>query len=189
MDLKVNRKNTLEYLKEFKKSIPKKGTFLSRTPKVDNSRLGNIKEKIKIFFSRDILSSPMSVDKDSIHTYMEVLDLAKQFPRELSPEALMEIDIFSKTENFKGTRRILLPSVMESDLQITHNYEKMVAYYLLMSGEKPIERFSKVEMSMKQYGVKPDMRYGYHEIWRCINNKIGGISYIKDKISKRMGIF
>ena len=27
-------------------------------------------------------------------------------------------------------------------------------------------RFSRVEMSMKQYGVSPDIRYSYNEIWR-----------------------
>ena len=42
----------------------------------------------------------------------------------------------------------------------------MIAYYLQMGGDSPVERFSKVEMSMKQYGVKPDIRIFYNEIWR-----------------------
>ena len=189
MNLKANRKNVSEYLKEFRKLIPKRSSMFSRSSNVDISRLGDIKDKIELFFERGTLISPMSIDKNSIDTYMETLNLVKQFPTELSPETTMEFAIFNKTENSKGTRRILLPSVMESDLQTTHDYEKMIAYYLLMGGGQPVERFSKVEMSMKQHGVKPDMRYGYNEIWRCANNKIRGVSYIKDKISKRVGFF
>lgn len=166
MDLKANRKNVSEYLKEFRKLIPKRSSFFSRSSNVDIYRLRDMEEEIELFFQNGKLVSPMSIDKNSIDTYMGILDLVKQFPSELSPETLMESKIFKQTENAKGTRSILLPSVMEKNSNITDSYEKMVAYYLLIGGEKPVERFSKVEMSMKQYGVKPDLRRSYNEIWR-----------------------
>ena len=45
------------------------------------------------------------------------------------------------------------------------DYDKMIAYYLVMGGDKPIKRFSRLEMSMKEYGIRPDlgvsiMKYG-----------------------------
>lgn len=140
--------------------------MFSRSSNVDISRLEDIKDKIELFFERGTLISPMSIDKSSIDAYMENLSLVKQFPSELRPETLMETEIFKHTENAKSTRRILLPSVMESNSHIIDSYNKMIAYYLLAGGEKPVERFSKIEMSMKQYGVSPDIRYSYNEIWR-----------------------
>ena len=166
LNLKANRKNVSEYLKQFRKSIPKRSSIFSRSSDVDIYRLGDIEEKIKLFFERGTLISPMLIDKNSIDTYMEILNLVKQFPSELSPETLIGTEIFKQTEKTKGTRRILLPSVIERNTQVTDDYEKMVAYYLLMGGKKPVEKFSRVEISMKQYGVKPDMRCGYNEIWR-----------------------
>lgn len=166
LDIKTNRKNVLEYLKEFKKLIPKRNSIFSRSNNVDTSRLEDIKDKIEIFSERGTLISPMSIDRNSIDTYMENVSLVKQFPSELRLETIMESEIFRQTENARNTRRILLPSVMENNSHIMENYDKMVAYYLLMGGDKPVERFSKVEMSMKQYGVTPDIRYSYNEIWR-----------------------
>ncbi len=166
LDIKTNRKNVLEYLKEFKKLIPKRNSIFSRSNAVDTSRLEDIKDKIEIFSERGTLISPMSIDRNSIDTYMENVSLVKQFQSELRLETIMESEIFRQTENARNTRRILLPSVMENNSHIMENYDKMVAYYLLMGGDKPIERFSRVEMSMKQYGVSPDIRYSYNEIWR-----------------------
>lgn len=166
MDLKANRKNVLEYLKEFRKLIPKRSSIFSRNSNVDISKLGTITDKIKLFSERGTLISPMSIDKNSIDAYMENLSLVKQFPSELRPDTIMESEIFTQTENAKNTRRILLPSVIENNSHIIDSYNKMVAYYLLMGGDKPVERFSRVEMSMKQYGVTPDIRCSYNEIRR-----------------------
>lgn len=189
MNLKENRKNTLEYLKEFNKSIPKKKSLLTRNSNVDNSKLNAVRDKISLFYERAILISPMSIDKDSIDVYMADINLVKQFTSELKPEKLMESKILKQTQDAKSTRRILLPSVIQNNSQIMEDYNKMVAYYLLMEEDKPIERFSVVEMSMKQYGVKPDIRYSYYEIWRRNNKQTRRNCYIKSKISKRMGIF
>lgn len=165
MDIKANRKNVLEYLKEFKKIIPKRNTIFSRSSTVDTSKLDGIKDKIELFSERGILVLPMSIDKNSIDSYMENVKLVKQFPNNLRPETLMESEIFKQTENAKNTRRILLPGIVDENLHILENYERMVAYYMLMGGDKPVERFSRVEMSMKKYSVSPDigvaiMKYG-----------------------------
>ena len=165
MDIKTNRKNVLEYLKEFKKAVLKRKSIFSKNSNVDVSKLENIKDKIELFSERGTLISPMSIDRNSINTYIENVNLVKQFPRELRPETIMESEILKQTQNTKSTRRILLPSIRENNSHIMENYDKMVAYYLLMGGDKPVERFSKVEMSMKQYGVSPDIRYIYNEIW------------------------
>lgn len=166
MDLKDRRKNELEYLKEFKKLVPKRNSMFSRTSNVDLSKLGEIKDKIELFYERGTLIKPMLIDKSNIDVYIEDLNLVKQFPAELSPENLMESHILKQTENPKNTRKILVPSIMENNSNIMSNYDKMVAYYLLMGGDKPVERFSRVEMAMKQYGITPDIRCGYNEIWR-----------------------
>ena len=157
LDLKSNRKNVCEYLKEFKRVIPKKGSMFSRNPSVDISKLGDKKDKIESFFERGIMISPMLIDKNSINVYIENLRLVKQFPNELRPETVMESRIAKQTENAKNTRNILIPSVIEKNSNVMDTYNKMVAYYLLMGEERPVERFSKIEMAMKQYGVKPDI--------------------------------
>ena len=72
----------------------------------------------------------------------------------------------NQTKNRRNVRTILLPSIRENNSQVMNQYDNMVAYYLLMGGDNPVQRFSKVEMAMKQYGVKPDIRYINYEIWR-----------------------
>lgn len=166
MNLDVKRKNSTVYLKEFKKSIPNQKLLLRKNINVDISSLGEISNKIEVFYQRGLLISPMSIDKSSINIYTEDIDLVKQFPSNFQPDVIMEAKILEQTKSAKNTRRILLPSVVEENTQLMENYDKMIAYYLLMGGDNPIERFSKVEMSMKQYGVKPDIRNIYNEIWR-----------------------
>lgn len=165
MDLDFERRNTLEYLKEFNKSIPKKRALLSRKKSVDNSKLSEIQNKIERFYEVGALISPMKTDKDSIEVYIENVELVKQFTSGLKPDNVMENLILEQTQNVRKTRTILLPSIVENNSNIQEKYDKMVAYYLLMDGDKPIERFSKTEAQMKKYGVSPDigssiMKYG-----------------------------
>lgn len=166
MNLDVKRKNSTVYLKEFKKSIPNQKLLLRKNINVDISSLSEISNKLEVFYQRGLLISPMSIDKSSINIYTEDIDLVKQFPSNFQPDIIMEAKILEQTKSAKNTRRILLPSIVEENTQLMENYDKMIAYYLLMGGDNPIERFSKVEMSMKQYGVKPDIRNIYNEIWR-----------------------
>ncbi len=167
MDLDVERRNTLEYLKEFNKSIPKKRSILSLSRKatIDNSKLIDMKDKVERFFEDGALISPMKIDKDSIDVYTQNVELVKQFTSDLKPDNIMENIIFEQTANARKTRTILLPSIVERNSNVSENYDKMVAYYMLMGGDKPIERFSKTEMQMKKYGVSPNigssiMKYG-----------------------------
>ncbi len=166
MNLDINRKNILEYLKEFTKSIPKKNSLLHKHSNVDISKLDEISDNISLFYKRGILISPMSIEKDSINVYIESLDLVKQFPNNFKPETLIETDLLNQTKSRGNVRTILLPSIRENNSQVMNQYDSMVAYYLLMGGDNPVQRFSKVEMAMKQYGVKPDIRYSNYEIWR-----------------------
>lgn len=189
LDLKTNRKNVLEYLNEFKRTIPKRNSIFPRKANVDVSRLENIKDKIELFFERGALVSPMSIDKDSIDTYIEDISLVKQFPRELSPEAMLESEIFKQTESAKSTRRILVPSVVENNSQVIENYDKMVAYYLLMGGDKPVERFSRVEMSMKQFGVSPDIGVAIMKYGDEITKKLEELATRKTKSPKEWEFF
>lgn len=189
LDLKTNRKNVLEYLNEFKRTIPKRNSIFPRKANVDVSRLENIKDKIELFFERGALVSPMSIDKDSIDTYIEDISLVKQFPRELSPEAMLESEIFKQTESAKSTRRILVPSVVENNSQVIENYDKMVAYYLLMGGDKPVERFSRVEMSMKQFGVSPDIGVAIMKYGDEITAKLEELATCKTKSPKEWEFF
>ena len=189
LDLKTNRKNVLEYLNEFKRTIPKRNSIFSRKANVDVSKLESIKDKIELFFERGALISPMSIDKDSIDTYIENISLVKQFPGELSPEAMLESEIFKQTENAKSTRRILVPSVMENNSQVIENYDKMVAYYLLMGGDKPVERFSRVEMSMKQFCVSPDIGVAIMKYGDEITTKLEEIATSKTKSPKEWEFF
>lgn len=189
MDVKSNRKNALEYLKEFKKLIPKRKAVFSKKAKVDTSKLENIQDKIELFYERGILHSPMLIDRDSIDTYIEDISLVEQFPRGLKPDVMIESKIFKQTENAKNTRRILLPSVMENNAQIINSYDKMVAYYLLMGGDKPVERFSKVEMSMKQYGVKPDIGMAIMKYGDEITTKLEELDISKTKSPKEWEFF
>jgi len=189
LDLKANRKNILEYLKEFGKSIPKRNSIFSRSSNVDVSKLEKIQDKIELFFKRGILISPMSIDRNSIDIYMENLNLVKQFPNNLRPETIMESEISRQTENAKRTRKILLPSVMENNSQIMESYDKMIAYYMLMGGEKPVERFSRIEMSMKQYGVKPDIGVAIMEYGDEITTKLEELATSKTKSQKEWEFF
>ena len=151
MDLDVERRNTLEYLKEFNKSIPKKRSLLSLSRKatVDNSKLIDMKDKVEKFFEDGALISPMKIDKDSIDIYTQNVELVKQFTSDLKPDNMMENIILEQTGNVRKTRTILLPSIVERNSDVSENYDKMVAYYMLMGGDKPVERFSKTEMQMK----------------------------------------
>lgn len=189
LDLKSNRKNVCEYLKEFKRVIPKKGSMFSRNPSVDISKLGDKKDKIESFFERGIMISPMLIDKNSINVYIENLRLVKQFPNELRPETVMESRIAKQTENAKNTRNILIPSVIEKNSSIMDNYNKMVAYYLLMGEERPVERFSKIEMAMKQYGVKPDIGLAIMKYGDEITTKLEELATAKVKSPKEWEFF
>ena len=122
MDLDMNRKNVLEYLKELKKSIPTQKSLLGRKASVDISKLDAIKDKIDLFYERGISISPMSIDKNSINILRENIDLIKQFPQNLKPENIMENKILEQTTNSKNTRRILLPSVLENNSKLLENY-------------------------------------------------------------------
>ena len=189
LDLKSNRKNVCEYLKEFKRVIPKKGSMFSRNPSVDISKLGDKKDKIESFFERGIMISPMLIDKNSINVYIENLRLVKQFPNELRPETVMESRIAKQTENAKNTRNILIPSVIEKNSNVMDTYNKMVAYYLLMGEERPVERFSKIEMAMKQYGVKPDIGLAIMKYGDEITTKLEELATAKVKSPKEWKFF
>lgn len=189
LDLKSNRKNVCEYLKEFKRVIPKKGSMFSRNPSVDISKLGDKKDKIESFFERGIMISPMLIDKNSINVYIENLRLVKQFSNELRPETVMESRIAKQTENAKNTRNILIPSVIEKNSNVMDTYNKMVAYYLLMGEERPVERFSKIEMAMKQYGVKPDIGLAIMKYGDEITTKLEELATAKVKSPKEWKFF
>lgn len=188
MNLDINRKNVVDYLKEFKQNITIQKSLFGKKVNLDVLKLKELSDKIVLFFERGILISPMSIDKNSINTYIENIDLVKQFPLNFKPDVIMESKILEQTKRVKKTRTILLPSIVENNSQLMEYYDKMVAYYLLMNGDKPIERFSKVEMSMKHYGIRPDVRSFYNEIWIRNNRKIRRNSFIKSKLTKRMGI-
>ena len=166
MRLEEYRRNVGEHFKEFYKSIPKKNSIFYRKNIVDNSKLENVKDKIERFFDIGKLVDPMSIDKKNFDAYMKNLDLVKQFSEELRPEMIMEKEIFNQTQGAKNSRKILIPSVVEKNAQLIDKYDNMIAYYLLFGGNRPVERFSKVGMAMKQYGAEPDMRNFYNEIWK-----------------------
>lgn len=117
-------------------------------------------------FAEDgILILPEQINEDNISQYKNAVENAKKFPQQLRPDNMLGVKILVQTNKDRNTRRILLDSVREQDKGIMEDYDKMVAHYLLMGGDKPVERFSKVEMSMKQYGLRPDlgasiMKYG-----------------------------
>ncbi len=136
------------------------------TPKQNKEEyLSMYKENIVEFFEKEILITPSLLNESNISEYKKALDNVKQFPPQFRPDNMFETKILEQTNKGRDTRRILLDGVIEKDNRIMQDYDKMIAYYLLMGGDKPVERFSKVEMSMKQYGIKPDlgvaiMKYG-----------------------------
>lgn len=111
------------------------------------------------------LISPELVNRGNISEYKKAIENLKKFPHQIRPDNMLENKILAQTSTGKNTRRILLDSVREQNEVIMGDYDKMVAHYLLIGGDRPVERFSKVEMSMKQYGLRPDlgvaiMKYG-----------------------------
>lgn len=68
-------------------------------------------------------------------------------------------------------------------------YNKMVAYYLLMGEERPVERFSKIEMAMKQYGVKPDIGLAIMKYGDEITTKLEELATAKVKSPKEWKFF
>ena len=101
MDLRENRKNTLEYLKEFQKSIPQKRSLFNRKSTPDTSCLDIVKNKISLFYEKGILISPMLIDKNSIEMYQDTLHFIKQFPQELQAETMLESNILESTKNLE----------------------------------------------------------------------------------------
>ena len=189
MDLRENRKNTLEYLKEFQKSIPQKKSLFNRKSTPDTSRLDIVKDKISLFYEKGVLISPMLIDKNSIEMYQDTLHFIKQFPQELQAETMLESDILESTKNFRNTRKVLLPSVRQQDAQIMEKYENMVAYYLLMGGANPVQRFSRVEMSMKQYGITPDIGVAIMKYGDDLTSKLEDLASSKVKSPKEWECF
>lgn len=189
MDLKNKRINTKEYLKEFYKSIPKKSSIFNKNVNIDISKIDDIKDKIEMFYGRDTLISPMSIDKDSITTYIDTLNAVKQFPEHLRPDTIIEKNILSRTQKSNNTRRILIPSVMEENSSLMQDYDRMVAYYLAMGGDNPVERFSKVGMSMKQYGVSTDVGISIMKYGNEITTKLEELARDKNKSPKEWECF
>lgn len=128
------------------------------TTEKENSKYLDIAEK-------GVLISPNLINKDSVKNYKRAVETAKKFPTQYRPDNILENKILNQVSSGRNTRRILLDGVLEKEQTIMTDYDKMIAHYLLMGGNKPVERFSKIEMSMKQYGVRPDlgvsiMKYG-----------------------------
>lgn len=189
MDVKNKRVNVKEYLKEFYKSIPKKSYSFSRNVNIDISKIDNIKEKIEMFYERGILISPMSITKESITTYIDTLNAVKQFPTHLKADNIIENNILSRTQKQNNTRRILIPSVIEENANLLQDYDKMVAYYLLTGGDNPIQRFSRVGMSMKQYGVSTDIGISIMKYGNEITTKLEELARSKTKSPKEWECF
>jgi len=189
MDLKNQRINTKEYLKEFYKSIPKKSSIFNRNTNIDISKIDEIKDKIEIFYERGTLISPMGIDRDSITTYIDTLNAVKQFPAHLRPDVMLENNILLKTQKQNNTRRILIPSIMEQNSNLMEDYDKMVAYYLAMGGDSPVERFSKVGMTMKQYGVSTDIGVSIMKYGNEITTKLEELAINKAKSPKEWECF
>ena len=101
--------------------------------------------------------SPELVSKDNISQYKQLIEKVKRFSVESRPDVMLGNKILSQTNKGRNTRRILLDSVREQDQSIMDDYDKLVAYYLLLGGDKPIQAFSRIEMSMKSYGLRPDL--------------------------------
>ena len=132
--------------------------IVKHTTEKENSQYLDIAEK-------GVLISPDLINKNSVESYKRAVETAKKFPTQYRPDNILESKILNQVNSGRNTRRILLDGVREKDQAIMADYDKMIAYYLVMGGDKPIERFSRLEMSMKQYGVRPDigvsiMKYG-----------------------------
>lgn len=166
MDLNADKNTARKNLENFKKSIPKRKSIFGRNISVDSSNLSHIKDSIETFYESGILISPLLIDRDSITIYLEDIDIVKQLPLNFKPYAIMKAQLLEQTKKQYQTRRVLLPGVREENSRIMGIYDRMIAYYLLMGGDNPIEAFSKVEMSMKGHGVQPDIRNSNNEIWR-----------------------
>lgn len=189
MNLKQSRKNTAEYLKEYKKSIPTRTSIFSKSSSIDVSKIHTIKEKTEAFYEREVLISPMLINKNSIKDYQETLALVKQFPSDMKPETVMENKILEQTRNPQKTRRILLPNIMDKNLALMEDYDNMIAYYLLMDGNSPVERFAKIEMSMKQYGIQPDLGLSITKYGDRITTKLEELASTSNKSSKEWECF
>lgn len=132
--------------------------IVKNTTEKENSQYLDIAEK-------GVLISPDLINKNSVESYKRAVETAKKFPIQYRPDNILESKILNQVNSGRNTRRILLDGVREKDQAIMADYDKMIAYYLVMGGDKPIKRFSRLEMSMKQYGVRPDigvsiMKYG-----------------------------
>lgn len=189
MDLKSKRENVKEYLKEFYKSIPKRKSMFNRSVTIDISKIDDIKDNAEMFYERRILISPMLINKESIATYIDTLNAVKKFPTHLKPDTIIENNILSRTQKQNNTRRILIPSVMEENESLIQDYDKMVAYYLAIGGDNPIERFSKVGMSMKQYGISTDIGFSIMKYGDEITTKLEELAMNKTKFSKEWECF
>ena len=132
--------------------------IVKHTTEKENSQYMDIAEK-------GVLISPDLINKNSVESYKRAVETAKKFPAQYRPDNILESKILNQVNSGRNTRRILLDGVREKDQAIMADYDKMIAYYLVMGGDKPIKRFSRLEMSMKEYGIRPDlgvsiMKYG-----------------------------
>ena len=132
--------------------------IVKHTTEKENSQYLDIAEK-------GVLISPDLINKNSVESYKRAVETAKKFPAQYRPDNILESKILNQVNSGRNTRRILLDGVREKDQAIMADYDKMIAYYLVMGGDKPIKRFSRLEMSMKEYGIRPDlgvsiMKYG-----------------------------
>ena len=156
----TKHKKIMEDLKELSGKFDKScaEAIVKNTTEKENSQYLDIAEK-------GVLISPDLINKNSVESYKRAVETAKKFPIQYRPDNILESKILNQVNSGRNTRRILLDGVREKDQAIMTDYDKMIAYYLVMGGDKPIKRFSRLEMSMKQYGVRPDlgvsiMKYG-----------------------------
>lgn len=189
LNLNEERKNTKEYLKEFYKRIPRRSSIFNKKVNIDISKIDDIKDKIEMFYERGTLISPMLISTQSITTYIDTLNAVKEFPTHLKPDVIMENNILLITQKHNNTRKILIPSIMEEVSSLVQDYDKMVAYYLAMGGDNPIERFSKVGMSMKQYGVSTDIGISIMKYGNELTRKLEELAMAKSKSPKEWECF
>ena len=131
----------------------------------------------------------MTIDKSSIDILKENIELIKQFPEKWQPYSVMEDEILEQTKDSKNTRRILIPSIVENNAELLEKYDKMISYYLLLGGDKIIERFSKTSMSMKKYGVDTDIGVSIMKYGDEITSKLEEIAMSNQRESKEWEYF
>lgn len=150
-----------------------------------------VKESLQYlgFAEGGVLISPELVNKNNISEYKKAVENAKRFPQQLRPDNMLGNKILVQTNTSRNTRRILLDNVREQDQRIMDDYDKMVAHYLLMGGDKPTERFSRIEMSMKQYGLRPDLGFSIMKYGDKLTTKLEELAAEGNKSPQEWDIF